>query len=111
MRELDPEVLTMPKDPATSEQSATLRAFLEQDANPEAIVDDYVKKGDVDSPFWSAYVELRTRFLAREGEAATGLAQILDRVDNTAGFETAVRNAGFVLGFEYCRRLLTGGAR
>jgi hypothetical protein len=65
-----------------------------------------------EEPYRRVDADLRHKFLVREGgQQAVDFADLLENADDSHAFETAIKHAGFVMGFEYCRRLLTGGAR
>jgi hypothetical protein len=61
---------------------------------------------ETDSTYRTFYA--RARATALKEEKSADLAGLIDQVDGAAGVEYATRRAGFLLGFEICRRLLLG---
>jgi hypothetical protein len=61
-----------------------------------------------DSPAYLLYTDLLENFL-RHDQQAVAFAKLLNAIDDgPAVVEGAMRQAGFVVGFEYCRQLLLG---
>lgn len=89
--------------------SPSLAAFLAEDADPAAIFEQLEHEHDgLDESYRRTFDELVEGFLKREGAEAIHFHKLLVHVDAFAGVNDAIRRAGFVMGFEYCRRLLTG---
>lgn len=65
--------------------------------------DDGGPKG---SPYRRLYRETLESLLVESG--AVAFAALLDEIDDSIEVETAMRQAGFVVGFETCRQLLLG---
>lgn len=62
-----------------------------------------------DDAYWRQYAEARSAFLSRaKNTDAARFANLLDEVDDFTNVETAIRQAGFALGFGICRQLLLG---
>jgi hypothetical protein len=62
---------------------------------------------DTSSPYCLLYQELRDKLLEHDVEAFN-FAAVLEHVDCAGVVEGAMSEAGFVVGFEYCRNLLLG---
>ena len=66
---------------------------------------------DADDPYWVLYETKMRSFLAESRSISidSGSEAVLIRQTRGGGtLEGCARHAGFVLGFEYCRRLLVG---
>jgi len=66
--------------------------------------DDGAGKGA--SWYQKLYKQNLDKFLTAEN--AVDMANLLENVDAAVGVETAMRSAGFIVGFECCRRLMFG---
>lgn len=66
------------------------------------------KELDATAPYYQLYNESRERFLEENGLEAVNFAKLLRSVDASAGVEAAIRDAGFVVGFQTCRQLMLG---
>jgi hypothetical protein len=60
-----------------------------------------------DRSYQALYAEMREAFLERAGHTSVTIAKLLTEIDDCLA-EDAFRQAGFVVGFEVCRRLLLG---
>lgn len=91
--------------------SQELSKFLEANASPTQIA-NLLEEGfsELENPSYAAYEQAFRMFLDQEPKIAL-LHDTLAGLDDFGAITDAARSAGFVLGFEYCRRLFTGGAR
>lgn len=99
------------KKTATKPAVATRRTFL-AGVDPvklcEFLEDHYTDTGGLDgSAYRRLYADSLAAFLEPDIEAVH-FAKLLDSVDAACLVESAMRQAGFVVGFECCRQLLLG---
>jgi hypothetical protein len=93
---------TTPKTP----RSSALEAF----ANPAYLVENIEGESEAaDAPYWRRYEALVAAFLEEEKDPdSTSDATHLKETQGGFVLEKVARQAGFVMGFEYCRQLLSG---
>src|SRR2546427_517447 len=99
------------KAPARKSQPSARRVFL-AGLNPLAIVDllddRYQDTGGPDgSPYRRGYEELKASLIAHDSNAVA-LFALFNEADASGMVEAAMRQAGFVQGFDACRQLILG---
>lgn len=92
--------------------SEPMRKYLELHATPLMLAGDF----DNDNEYLGLYNDLFEKLFKEEADAGIyAMWKAIGNVDGACAVEAAARMAGFIVGFEYCRRLLTtpaqGGAR
>jgi hypothetical protein len=94
-----------PSSPATTERRTFLAGL-----DPLAIAEllDSHFENEPDSPYQQMLTHTRAAFLAQWGPSAVHFAALLTSVDAFIGVENAIRQSGFVTGFNACRELLLG---
>lgn len=88
-----------------AERARTALAGLDLLTLKEALDDLY---DTVDTPYRELYTRMYHRSLERRGTNIIKLAELLGEIDDMCEVEGAAADAGFVLGFELCRKLLLG---
>jgi hypothetical protein len=88
---------------------ATVDTYLTEQANPYALAEML----DSDSELVERAEQIQAQLVEELPPNVRALRAALSQVDDWCLAEAVARQAGFVLGFEFCRRLLTakGGAR
>jgi hypothetical protein len=94
-----------PKKPYTL--PAVALELFEEFAHPLAIVDGVERdSGGADDPYWKWVDDLIRDVLTTDGSDERHDGEHLRHTQSGRTLERAARQAGFVIGFEYCRRLI-----
>ena len=96
--------------PAQGNATRDLERFLSTLTDPREVLEALQEDSDLrEGPgFYDAYNDLVRQRMDEHGVDAQEVYRILQRIDTCGGAEDAMLSAGFIIGFEWATRLMSG---